>query len=125
MNKKEKFQKLTKAEEEVMQYLWELEEATVREIREIIPEPKPAITTISTIIRILEQKGFIDHRAYGRTHVYFPLIKREEYSKNYVSQVIDKFFDRSPKSLVSFLAEKDKIDLKDLEEIIKELKNKP
>ncbi len=116
------FQKLTKAEEEVMQHLWQIEEGTVRDILARLPEPKPAVTTVSTIVRILEQKGFVSHKAYGRTHVYYPIISKETYSKKYIGTVIDSFFDQSPKTLVSFLAKNDKIDVGDLEEIMKELK---
>ena len=72
---------LTKAEEEIMQVLWQLDKAFVKEVVEQLPEPKPAYNTVSTIIRILEKKGFVDHEAFGKSHRYFPLIEKEDYSK--------------------------------------------
>lgn len=110
-------QKLTKAEEEVMQYLWELERATVSDIIKKLPEPKPPHSTISSIMRILEKKGAVDHKAYGRTYEYFPLITREAYSAGSLQQLASDYFGGSLRKMVSFLVQREDLSLKDIEEI--------
>ena len=117
-------QKLTKAEEEVMQFLWELERATVSQIIELMSEPKPPHSTISSIIRILEKKGAVDHKAYGRTYEYFPLITREEYSAGTIDRLAQDYFGGSLRKMVSFLVQRDDLSLKDLEEIRTKLEQK-
>lgn len=109
--------RLTKAEEEVMQQLWDLNEAFVHELIEKLPNPKPAYNTISTIIRILEKKGFVSHRAFGKSHQYYPLISKKEYADNYFTHFIQRYFSNSYQSLVSFLTHQEKLDLKDMEAI--------
>jgi predicted transcriptional regulator len=109
--------KLTKAEEQIMQVLWELEKGFVNDIVSLLPEPKPAYNTVSTIVRILEQKGFIAHKAYGRTHEYFPLIKKEDYSREYLNNFTQNYFSNSYKALASFFANTENLSVKDLEEI--------
>ena len=111
---------LTKAEEQIMLELWALEKAFVKEIVEKLPEPKPAYNTVSTIIRILEKKGFVDHCAYGKTHQYFPLISKTDYTKSYFKNFLSGYFSNSFQEMVSFFAKEDKMTLSDLEEIIKE-----
>jgi len=111
---------LTKAEEQIMQELWLLEKAFVKEIVDKLPEPKPAYNTVSTIIRILEKKGFVDHYAYGKTHQYFPLISKTEYTKSYFKNFLSGYFSNSFQEMVSFFAKEDKMSLSELEEIIKE-----
>jgi BlaI family transcriptional regulator, penicillinase repressor len=111
------FRVLTRAEEEVMQVLWELREGMVHDLLRCFPEPRPAYNTISTIIRILEQKGFAGHRAYGRTYVYFPLITRKEYTRSYFRNMVENHFGNSYRSLASFFAGDGNLKLKDLEEI--------
>jgi BlaI family transcriptional regulator, penicillinase repressor len=118
---------LTKAEEQVMQILWLKEKAFVKDILEELPDPKPAYNTISTIVRILETKGFVDHKAYGKTHEYFPVITKDKYTKFSLNNLISGYFDGSLKNLVSFFANENKIDGKELDQILKEveeLKNK-
>ncbi|WP_207535811.1 BlaI/MecI/CopY family transcriptional regulator [Desertivirga arenae] len=118
---------LTKAEEQVMQVLWTLEKAFVKEIIDEIPEPKPAYNTISTIIRILETKGFVDHEAFGKSHRYFPLIGREEYKSYATEKLLSSYFGNSVENMFSFFVKKEKIDLKEADEIMKlieKLKNK-
>jgi len=112
---------LTKAEEQIMQELWILEKAFVKEIIDKLPEPKPAYNTVSTIIRILEKKGFVDHYAYGKTHQYFPLISKTVYTKSYFKNFLNGYFSNSFQEMVSFFAKEDKMSLSDLEEIIKEV----
>jgi len=111
---------LTKAEEQIMQELWLLEKAFVKEIVDKLPEPKPAYNTVSTIIRILEKKGFVDHYAYGKTHQYFPLISKTDYTKSYFKNFLSGYFSNSFQEMVSFFAKEDKMTLSELEEIIKE-----
>jgi len=111
---------LTKAEEQIMQELWLLEKAFVKEIVDKLPEPKPAYNTVSTIIRILEKKGFVDHYAYGKTHQYFPLISKTDYTKSYFKNFLSGYFSNSFQEMVSFFAKEDKMTFSDLEEIIKE-----
>lgn len=114
---------LTKAEEEIMQHLWQLQEAKVAEIIEQIPQPKPAYNTVSTIIRILEQKKFVGYKKQGRGHVYFPLVSKSAYSKSRINNFLDNYFDGNTKSMFSFFVKKNDLSINDLEEILKELKN--
>jgi len=115
---------LTRAEDQVMQILWKLEKGFVKDIVEEMPEPKPAYNTISTIVRILETKGFVDHKAYGKTHEYFPLITKEKYTKFYLNNLLKGYFNGSFQNLVSFFAKENKLDAKEIEKILHELKNK-
>ena len=86
-------------------------------------EPKPAYNTVSTIIRILETKGFVDHKAYGKTHEYFPLITKDKYTKFYLNNLIRGYFNGSFQNLVSFFAKENKLDAREVEKLLKELKN--
>lgn len=108
---------LTKAEEQVMQILWQLKEAIVKDIIEEMPEPKPAYNTVSTVVRVLESKGFIDHKAYGNSHVYFPLISDAEYKKFTFDKMMKNYFSNSYQSLVSFIVDEKKISVKELDEL--------
>lgn len=112
---------LTKAEEQIMQELWTLEKAFVKDIIDRLPEPKPAYNTVSTIIRILEKKGFVDHYAYGKTHQYFPIISKTDYTKSYFRNFLSGYFSNSFQEMVSFFAKEDKMTLSDLEDIVKEV----
>src|ERR1700743_3100911 len=94
---------LTKAEEQIMQILWQLKKAIVKDILEKIPEPKPAYNTVSTVVRVLEGKGFIDHKAYGNSHVYFATINESDYKKFTFDKMMKNYFSNSYQSLVSFL----------------------
>lgn len=116
-NDKDVFRGLTRAEEEVMQVLWELGEGLVHDVLERMPVPKPAYNTVSTIIRILEQKGFAGHRAFGRTHVYFPVISKKEYTRSYFKNMVSGYFGNSYKTLASFFASEEEVGIKELEEI--------
>ena len=113
---------LTKAEEQVMQLLWKLEKAFVKDIIEQIPAPKPAYNTVSTIIRILEKKGFVGHNAYGKTHEYFPLITRKEYTRTFMNNFMRNYFSGSFQEMVSFFAREDKMSISDLDEMMKDVK---
>lgn len=113
---------LTKAEEDIMKILWELEEANVASIIEKISPPKPAYNTVSTIVRILENKKFVGYRREGRGHIYFPLIRKEEYSNHSISKLIDGYFQGSFSSMVSFFMKKNEMNIQELESILKEIK---
>src|SRR5258708_13484876 len=102
---------LTKAEEQVMQILWQLKEAIVKDILERMPEPKPAYNTVSTVVRVLESKGFIDHKAYGNSHVYFPLISEAQYKKFTFDKMMSNYFTNSYQSLVSFIANEKNLNI--------------
>lgn len=116
---------LTKAEEQVMQVLWELDQAFVKEVIEHMPEPKPAYNTVSTIIRILEKKGAVDHEAFGKSHRYFPKIDKKDYSLQQMKKLKSNYFSNSAKKMISFLVEEKDISIKDMEAILAELnKNK-
>ncbi|PWK78130.1 putative transcriptional regulator [Mucilaginibacter oryzae] len=118
---------LTKAEEQIMQILWQLNEAIVKDIIEEMPEPKPAYNTVSTVVRVLEGKGFIDHKAYGNSHVYFPTISEADYKKFTFDKMMKNYFSNSYQSLVSFIVDEKKISVQELDELtslIDQLKNK-
>jgi BlaI family penicillinase repressor len=108
---------LTRAEEQVMQILWKLERAFVKDIVEDFPEPRPAYNTVSTIVRILEKKGVVSHKAYGNTHEYFPLISRDEYKRKFLKSFLGRYFGNSFPDMVSFFAGERDISLRELEEI--------
>ena len=108
---------LTKAEEEVMQHLWKLEKAFVKEIIAEMPEPKPAYNTVSTIVRILEQKEFVSYEAFGKSHRYYPLVSKEAYSKFTLKDMVQNYFGGSFKQLVSFFTKEEQLSVKDIEEL--------
>lgn len=118
---------LTKAEEQVMLILWEMKEALVKEVIEKMDPPKPAYNTVSTVIRVLEGKGFVDHKAVGNTHIYFPVITEAEYKHFAFDKVLNNYFENSYQSLVSFLVKEKNMDMDELNELIQmaeKLKNK-
>ncbi|GAA4232744.1 BlaI/MecI/CopY family transcriptional regulator [Postechiella marina] len=112
---------LTKAEEDIMQILWRLKKANVKSIIEHFAEPKPAYNTVSTIVRILESKGFVDYEKQGKGHVYFPLIALQDYSNQSINKLVDNYFQGSFKSMVSFFMKKNDISLNDMESILKDI----
>ena len=111
-------EKLTNKEEEIMRVLWNLKQAFVKEVVAELPEPKPHYNTISTVIRNMEEKGFISHNAFGKTHQYYPVISKEEYKKTFMHKTIQHYFEDSYKNVVSFFAKEDKISVSELKEII-------
>lgn len=114
---------MTKAEEQVMKVLWKLEKGLVADILAKFPEPKPAYTTVSTIIRILEKKGFVSHKAYGNSHEYYPLITMEDYKKEHFKGLLKGYFSGSFADLVSFFSKNNEIDINEMEKIMALLKN--
>ncbi len=118
---------LTKSEEQIMQILWDLEKGFVKDIIEKISNPKPAYNTVSTIVRILEKKGFVDYKAYGKTHEYFPLVSKDKYKEAFLGNFVKDYFSNSYMQLMSFFTNDNKISIKDLDalkKIIKEQKEK-
>jgi predicted transcriptional regulator len=110
---------LTKAEEQIMQILWKIGKGFVNDIMKEIPEPQPAYNTVSTIVRILEKKGFVEHNAYGKTHEYFPIVTKSEYTTLYMKGIMSNYFGGSFKQLVSFFTNEKKMSLTELDEIKK------
>lgn len=110
---------LTKAEEQIMQVLWELNQGFVKDIIEKLPAPKPAYNTVSTIVRILQDKGFVGHKNFGKSHCYYPLIAKDTYTKKFLKNFIGNYFENSFAGMVSFFAKEEKLDLKELEDILK------
>jgi len=108
---------LTRAEEQIMQILWKLDRAFVKDVIDGLPEPKPAYNTVSTIIRILEKKGVVSHKAYGNTHEYFALITKDEYKKKFFKSFLARYFGDSFPDMVSFFAGDRDLSLQELEEI--------
>ncbi len=111
-------EKLTNKEEEIMHIIWKLEKAFVKEVLAEITEENLHYNTVSTIIRNLEEKGYVGHQAYGKTHQYFPVVTKEVYRKQFMNTATKKFFDNSYKSMVSFFAREEKISAAELREIL-------
>lgn len=112
--------KLTNKEEEVMQVLWNLQSAFVKDMLPLFTEPKLHYNTLSTIIRNLEEKGYVDHRQFGNTYEYFPIVSREDYQNHFVlNKVVGNYFNDSYKDLVAYFAKNDKVSPDDLREIIR------
>ena len=124
MTKHLSMQKLTNKEEEIMHILWKLEKAFVKEVLAEISNDKPHYNTLSTIVRNLEEKGYVGYTAYGKTHQYFPIISKEAYRKRFMNTAIESYFNSSYKNVVSFFAKEEKISVDDLKEIIKLIENK-
>lgn len=110
---------LTKAEEQVMQILWKLEKGFVKDILAEMPEPKPAYNTVSTIVRILESKGFVGHTAFGKSHLYHPEVTKESYRSFTVNKVVAGYFGGSPAEMVSYFLKKEELSTAKLDEILK------
>lgn len=115
-----KTMQLTRAEEQVMQILWDLEEGLVKDIRERFDDPKPARNTVSTVVRILEKKGYVDHKSYGNVHLYFPLVSRDDYSRSQLFGLLEGYFDNSFPAMASFFAREKDMSVAELEELLVE-----
>ncbi len=116
-------QKLTNKEEELMLYFWERGAMFVKDIVALYDAPKPHFNTISTMVRTLEAKGFLDHEAFGNTYRYRPIISQEEFSKGVLGSVVTRYFENSYKSVVSALIDEEKISVEELEELIRKIQN--
>ncbi|HPX43750.1 MAG TPA: BlaI/MecI/CopY family transcriptional regulator [Bacteroidales bacterium] len=122
MRRLAKNQYLTRAEEEIMQIIWDMKNAIVKDIRMRFDEPRPARNTVSTVVRILEKKGFVGHKAYGNTHLYHPLVSKEEYSKRQLNKLLAGYFDNSFSALASFFAKEQDLSISELEELLEDTK---
>ena len=116
--------RLTSKEEQIMQMFWDDGPSIVSKIIEKMDSPKPPHSTISSIVRILEKKSFLSHKAYGRTFEYYPLIRKEEYYKVTLKEMVTNYFDDSPKALVSYLVKEKEVDVKELTDLLKSLDEK-
>ena len=121
---KDRQPELTRAELEIMQVIWDKGKVLVHDILSEMSEPKPAYNTVSTVVRILEKKGYVGHKAYGKTHEYFPLVEREEYTNGYMNSVLNNFFGGSVSRMMSFFTRNEKISLTEADEILKILQEK-
>ena len=110
---------LTKNEEEIMRILWKIERGVVRDVLDLLPEPKPPYTTLSSVIRNLETKGYVGHKAYGKTHEYFPLVSKMDYRKKAFGDFFKHYFEGSAKKVVSFMVEEENLQPEQVEEIKK------
>lgn len=117
-------QKLTNKEEDIMKILWRLEKAFVKQVMAELKEEKPHYNTLSTIIRNLEEKGYVAHTAFGNTHQYYPIVKKENYRTRFVTKAMEEYFNNSYKNLVSHFAKEEKISVEELKEIINQIENK-
>jgi len=113
---------LTRAEEQIMQVLWSLGQAYVKDVIERLPEPKPAYNTVSTIVRILEKKGFVGHEAFGKTHLYRPIVAKKDYTRAFLKSVVRNYFGDSYQELVSFFARDRNLTVAELEGILASLR---
>lgn len=113
--------RLTKAEEEVMQLFWEHGPSTVSALIGHMDDPKPPHSTISSIVRLLEKKDFLTHKAYGRTYEYYPDIEKQDYSKYKLKHLVSQYFDGSTNQLVSFLVQENDLSVKELNSLIDKL----
>jgi predicted transcriptional regulator len=109
---------LTKAEEQIMQILWDMKEGLVKDIRDSFPDPKPARNTVSTVLRVLEKKQVVGHKAYGNVHLYHPLVSKEEYSKSQLFGLMESYFNNSFPAMASFFAREKDLSLKELDELL-------
>lgn len=114
---------LTKAEEQVMHILWEMKKGFVKDILDKMPNPKPAYNTVSTIVRILEKKGFVSYTAFGKTHEYHPVVDKNDYRSFYLKNMISSYFGGSFERLVSFFAKDNDMDIHEMEELLKNVQN--
>jgi BlaI family penicillinase repressor len=108
---------LTRAEEELMHILWKINKGFVNDILDKLPDPKPAYNTVSTIVRILEKKGFVGHTAYGKSHEYYPLVSKKEYTKSYFGYFMKNYFGDSYREMVSFFTSGNNMSIRELEEL--------
>ncbi|MCG8310824.1 MAG: BlaI/MecI/CopY family transcriptional regulator [Cytophagales bacterium] len=116
--------KLTRKEEELMKILWKIKEGFVKDIVEYYPEPKPHYNTVSSLVRLLEEKGYVGHKAYGNTHQYFPAIGKHEYRKAFIKDVVKDYFDNSYKQTVSLFIEEKNLSKDDLDELAELINSK-
>jgi predicted transcriptional regulator len=111
--------RLTRAEEQVMQILWKIGEGMTKDVIARFPDPKPAYNTVSTVIRVLEKKGFVDHKAYGKTHVYYPILEKDTYARTQFMGLMKDYFNNSFPRMAAFFAREKNLEISELEDILK------
>jgi len=116
---------LTYKEEEIMQIIWRLKKAFVKDIIAELPDSDQPYTTVASIVRLLEKKGYVEHRSYGRMHEYMPLVSRSDFRKRKLKSLVSQYFDNSFENMVSFLAKEEKVSPEEMEKIVNEIKTKP
>ncbi|QHS60311.1 BlaI/MecI/CopY family transcriptional regulator [Chitinophaga agri] len=114
---------LTKAEEQVMQALWQTGPAFVKDLIDLMPEPKPHYNTVSTLIKILQEKGFVDYKAFGKSYQYFALISKDEYSRNTMQNFVKGYFSGSFREMVSFFVKEKDLSVNELEQVLQQIKH--
>lgn len=114
--------KLAKREEQIMQAFWDLGKAFIKEVIPQLPDPKPHYNSVATIVKILEEKGFLGHETVGNTHSYFPKVSKEEYQKHDMKDILSKYFDNSYPQMLAFFAKEEKLSEKDFSEILEMIK---
>lgn len=114
---------LTKAEEQIMQILWDLKEGIVKQVVDEFDEPKPAYTTVATVLKVLEKKGFVDHKTIGNTHLFYPAISKKDYTKFQFSTLLKDYFNGSFPKMATFFARENNISIQELEEMLKVTEN--
>ena len=125
--KQENYKELTPAELQVMQILWEKKRALVRDVLNEMSDPKPAYNTVSTVVRVLEKKGFVGHKAYGTTYEYFPLVPKRVYTSNFMQNMMHNFFGGSRSAFMSFFAEEEHMtdgEIRELQELMKKVEER-
>jgi len=120
-----KMETLTKTEEKIMQIMWTIKKGVVKDVIDQMPEPKPPYNTISSVVRILEKKGFVTHKAYGKTHEYFPKISKSTYKRQTFKKLLSNYFEGSYKNVVSFMLDEKEIDEKQILELKEIIENIP
>lgn len=114
---------LTKAEEQIMHALWKTGPAFGKEIVEALPDPKPHYNTVATLLKILMEKGFVDFKAYGKSHQYFTLVSKDDYSRNTMKHFVKGYFAGSFSDMVSFFVKEKDISVNDLEQLLEQIKD--
>ncbi|MBC7829491.1 MAG: BlaI/MecI/CopY family transcriptional regulator [Chitinophagaceae bacterium] len=116
--------KLAKREEQIMQVFWDLQKAFIRDLIPLLPDPKPHYNSVATIVKILEEKGFLDHETIGNMYCYFPVIGRDEYQKHAMKDIVSQYFDNSYPRMLAFFAKEQNLSEDELSEILKIIKSK-
>ncbi|MBN2348376.1 MAG: BlaI/MecI/CopY family transcriptional regulator [Bacteroidales bacterium] len=108
---------ITKAQEDILKALWEINDGAVSDVLEFLPEPKPAYNTVATVIKVLEKKGYVSHKTYGKTHVYFPVVTKKDYSQHILKDALKGLFNGSVNQMVSYFVKNKEVSLNELEEL--------
>lgn len=115
--------KLSRKEEELLQIMWELDKGFVKEVIDHLPDPKPHYNTVATLMKRLEEKGYLGHKEYGGSYEYYPLIGKEAYRQTFMKKVLNTFFDNSYVNLLAYFAQQEKMDAKDVEQLLKKIED--